>query len=136
MKEYRTKAVAENVEAVIDFINSELEPYNISAKIRKQIDMAVEEIYVNICHYAYEDESGEVLIQADTTPDPDTIMIRFVDEGIAYNPLMREDPDIHKPLREKKPGGLGIYIVKNTMDKIEYFYKDDKNDLTIWKLLE
>ena len=135
MKEKVLKAKTENIEELLGFVADYLEPYSFEAKTRKQIYMAVEEIFVNISEYAYQDEEGEIVFEVDTTDDPLAVMFRFTDEGIPFNPLLKEDPDIHKPLREKRPGGLGIFIVKNTMDKTQYDYSDGKNILTFWKKL-
>ncbi|MCR5403500.1 MAG: ATP-binding protein [Butyrivibrio sp.] len=135
MKEKVLRATTENIEELLEFVAANLEPYSFETKTRKQIYMAVEEIFVNISEYAYQDEEGEIVFQMDTADDPLTVMFRFTDEGIPFNPLQKEDPDIHKPLREKKPGGLGIFIVKNTMDRTQYDYCDGKNILTFWKKL-
>ena len=102
---------------------------------KSAIDVAVEEMFINIASYAYDNETGTAVIQVTMLQDPLSVVISFIDSGIQYDPLAREDPDITLPKHKRKEGGLGIFMVKKTMDDVVYNYKDGKNILTIKKKL-
>ena len=95
-----------------------------------KLDVVIEEIFVNIAKYAY-DDVGDVLIEV--LFDKNKLIITFVDEGNPFNPLERDDPDTSLSSDERQIGGLGIYMVKKMMDKVKYEYKDNKNILIIEK---
>lgn len=133
MKSITVEATLNYLDTVLDFINGELESINCPMKIQMQIDIAVEEIYVNIAHYAYNPNIGEATIYYASEKDPLRVMIQFLDHGIPYNPLEKEDPDTSLSAEERGVGGLGIFMVKKSMDNISYEYKDGKNILTIQK---
>lgn len=93
---------------------------------------ACEEIIVNIIRYSYKDkEKGnlEILFFC----EDNLISITFIDDGIPFNPLEQAEADITKPIEEREAGGLGIFMVKQIMDEINYKYYDGKNILTIIK---
>ncbi len=136
MKELIVEADTKNLEQVIDFINRELEFRQCSDKIKYEIDIAVEEIYVNIANYAYSPEIGDARIRCEIEEQPLQIVIQFLDNGIPYNPLQRTDPDINLCLEERQVGGLGIYLVKQSMTSVNYEYRGGKNILTIRKELD
>jgi anti-sigma regulatory factor (Ser/Thr protein kinase) len=119
------EAELENIEAVLDFINARLD--DCPPKIRHQIGVAVDEIFSNIARYAYNQSVGSVEVRIAVDGD---IMIEFEDSGIAHNPLTQEEPDISLPAEERELGGLGIFIVKNIMDSVEYRRDGNKNILT------
>lgn len=135
MKEITVPATLEELDRVTEFINGELEAYGCSARVRMQIDIAVEEIYVNIAHYAYHPEVGEASVCCAVGGEPLQVIIQFADRGKPYNPLAKEDPDVSLSAEERDFGGLGIYMVKKSMDDITYDYEDGKNILTIKKNL-
>lgn len=128
-------AEVDRMDDVLDFINAELEAHDVSMKIIMQIDIAVEELFVNIAHYAYNPEVGEAIISVDMEENPPCAVIRFIDRGKPYDPLSREDPDVTLGVEERQIGGLGIYMVKKSMDEVSYAYEDGQNILTIRKLL-
>ncbi len=130
------EADTKNLEQVISFINTELERKQCSDKIRYEIDIAVEEIYVNIASYAYSPETGMAWIRCDTEEQPQQIVIQFLDSGRPYNPLERPDPDVDLCLEERQTGGLGIYLVKQSMTSVDYEYRGGKNIFTIRKELD
>ena len=132
MKELFIDAKTENLSAVLAFIAGELESSGCSMKLEAQIAVAVEEIFVNIACYAYSPEVGGTVIRAAVG---DEIVIEFEDKGKPYNPLERGDPDITLPAEERSVGGLGIYMVKKSMDSVGYRYEEGKNILTIRKLI-
>lgn len=130
MKELFVDAVIDNLEVVMDFVNSELETYDCNMKVQTQIDIAIEEIFVNISSYAYNPEVGAVTIRVAVGNE---ITIEFEDKGKPYNPIEKIDPDVTKSIEERDVGGLGIFMVKKIMDSIEYKNVENKNILTIRK---
>lgn len=133
-RELVVSATLEELDNVLAFIDTELEQHNCSMKSQMQIDIAVEEIYVNIAHYAYQpDQDGKATIRCTVGGDPLQVTIQFMDHGIPYNPLEKKDPDVSLSAEERQIGGLGIFMVKKSMDNIRYEYKDGKNILTIDK---
>lgn len=136
MKELTVVAEVEELDRVIQFVNEELDAYGCDMAVTMQIDIAVEEIYVNIANYAYKPEDGNATIRCQVEEDPLRVTIEFLDQGKPYNPLLKEDPDVTLSAEERDIGGLGIYMVKNMMDDIQYEFKDGKNILTIKKTME
>ncbi len=100
------------------------------------VDIVLEEIFINIASYAYEEgaETGNdsVEIMCEISEDG-VVRLIFADNGVQYNPLEKKDPDLDASVDERQIGGLGIYMVKNMVDKITYEYIDGKNVLTIDK---
>lgn len=135
MKELTLPAARENIPDVIDFVNRELESVGCPMKTEAQIDIAIDELYSNIANYGYDGENGRVLVRLETEIRPRAVTISFIDEGRPFNPLEREDPDVSLSARERKIGGLGIFMVKKSMDDVRYEYRDGKNILTIRKTL-
>ena len=127
------KAVDENLQEVLDFIVGPVEEAGGAMKARMQIEVAAEEIFINIAHYAYAPEKGDVRIRVEIPEDRSCVMITFMDHGIPYNPLLKEDPDVTLSADKRQIGGLGIYITKQTMDGVSYEYKDGQNSLTLTK---
>lgn len=136
MKTITVPAALEQLEVVQSFIEEELAMAGCSAEAKIQIQVAVEEIYVNIACYAYHPQVGEATISCSVGGDPTQVVIRFLDQGNPFNPLDKEDTDISASAKEQKIGGLGILIVKKSMDQVEYAYENGKNILTIKKALQ
>ena len=126
-------AAVENIETATRFVEGELQKYN-SLNIG-QIAVAIDELFGNIAKYAYKDGAGKVEVQVEVTGETPVAAVTFIDSGIPYNPLKKADPDITLSAKERSIGGLGIYIVKKTMDEIWYDYRDGKNVVTIRKKL-
>jgi len=135
MKEIVVKSLTDNLDAVLEFVDSELEDRGCSAKTVIQINVAVEEIFVNIASYAYGADTGPATIRVELSENPDSVTITFIDCGIPYDPLAKPDPDTTLSAEEREIGGLGIFMVKKSMDEMNYEYKDGKNILTIKKNL-
>ena len=133
MKKLTVEASLKNLDEVIGFINDELERQNCPPELQTQIDLAVEEIFVNIANYAYQPASGSAVVSIAVGEEA---VIRFEDAGKPYNPLERPDPDLDKPLMERDIGGLGIFLVKKIMDKVDYRRIDNKNVLVMTKKIE
>ena len=126
-------AKTENLDTVIDFVNKHLEGVECPMKIQMQIDVAVEEIFVNIANYAYGTGEGPATVRINVDNQNKIVDITFIDNGVPYDPLAKEDPDITLSAQERQIGGLGIFMVKKSMDDVSYEYKDGKNRLTIKK---
>ena len=135
MEELKLQASDATLQDVLGTIENHLLEQGCDRILITQILMAAEEIYANIAHYAYGGESGDAVVQMEVTPDPKSCRITFRDHGIPYNPLEKEDPDVTLSAEEREIGGLGIYLVKEAMDRVEYEYKDGCNILTIEKSL-
>jgi len=123
----------EHLAAVQDFVGSFLDANGCNMKARMQIDIAVEEIFVNIAHYAYGDQKGHAHIEISYRPAKKEFAISFIDNGKPFNPLEREDPDVTLSAEKRKIGGLGIYMVKKSMDDVKYVRVNGQNQLTIVK---
>lgn len=133
MKEITVKAKVENIERVTAFVDAELERFECPMKIQTQIDIAIDECMGNIVHYAYPGTEGDVTVQLEVSNGPFEVVITFLDQGIPYNPLSNEEPDITLGAEERKIGGLGIFMVKKFMDEVDYEYREGQNRLTIRK---
>ncbi|MBQ7503908.1 MAG: ATP-binding protein [Ruminococcus sp.] len=133
MKELTVEAAIENIEKVTDFINAELEVLGCSFKAETQIDVAIDELFGNIARYAYNPETGKATVRLEVEENPLSVIITFIDNGRPFNPLRQADPDITLSAEEREIGGLGIFLVKKTMDLIEYDYRDGQNILKIKK---
>ena len=133
MKELTVSATVENIATVTDFVNEQLESYDCPMKAQMQIDIAIDELFGNIAHYAYNPEIGEATVRVEVVENPLSVVITFIDNGVPYDPLKNDDPDTTLSADEREIGGLGIYMVKKTMDEIAYEYKDGQNILKIKK---
>ena len=133
LKETVLRACVDNLYKVLDFVEKELDLRNCNAKVKAKILVAVEEIFVNIAQYAYEGGGGEVTVKVSFDADSNVVSIVFIDSGVQYDPIAREDPDINLSADERPIGGLGIYITKKFFDELIYDYKCGKNILTMKK---
>lgn len=136
MRELEIEAKKENLDQVLEIVDEELEQLECTIKEQTQIDIAVEEIFVNIASYAYAPSVGTALIRMEVERDPLAVVLTFEDKGTPYDPLAKEDPSMDHAADETKIGGLGIYMVKRSMDDMKYEYKDGKNILVIKKILQ
>ncbi len=135
MKELTLEAAVENLDKVLAFVNAELERADCAAKTQMQLELAVEEIFVNIASYAYAPGTGTATVRVEVTDDPPEAAVTFLDSGVPYDPLQREDPDVTLPAEDREAGGLGIFITRNVMDEVSYAYTDGQNVLTLRKKL-
>ena len=135
MKELMIDAAIENIATVTAFIDEQLEQRDCPMKTKMQVHVAIDELFGNIAYYAYNPEIGIATVRVEVTDNPLAVVITFIDNGIPYDPLAKADPDITLSSEERDVGGLGIYMVKKTMDDISYEYKDGQNILRIKKLL-
>ena len=132
MKEIELEAKIENLAAATDFVCRQLEELNCPPTIQMQIELAVDEIFTNVSMYAYTPGTGNVKISVDTDT-PGLVRIIFCDSGVPYDPLQKDDPDVTLSAAERQIGGLGIYLVKKSMDRLEYQFKHGHNILTLTK---
>ncbi len=130
--ELTIKAQDKNLQAATDFIHSAITDYCTNL-IQNQIDLAIEEIFVNIAHYAYGKENTENEVKIVCKYEARLLTVTFIDSGIKFNPLEHPDPDITLSAKDRKIGGLGIFLTKKFMDKVAYEYRDGKNHLTFVK---
>ena len=135
MKELTVEARPESIPQIIEFVDGELDGLDCPVKTKTQIDIAIDELCSNIARYAYDGESGEMTVAVEGESAPGTVSISFRDEGKPFNPLESEDPDVTLSARERRVGGLGIFLVRKSMDDVRYEYRDGKNILTIRKTL-
>lgn len=133
MKEMNIEATIDNIPTVTAWVDEQLEALDCPMKAQMQIDIAIDELFSNISRYAYNPETGPATVRVEVVENPMAVVITFIDKGIPYDPLKQEDPNTHLPAEEREIGGLGIFMVKKTMDDITYEYKDGQNILTIKK---
>ncbi len=145
MKKLTVAAKLEKLDDVLRFIDEVLEENGCSIKAQMQLDVAVEELFVNIAHYAYDLVEGHAEIELETGGEeivPEElkagdegkwIRITLIDSGVPFNPLKKPDPDITLSAQERQIGGLGIFMVKKSMNHVVYDYRDGKNILSIYK---
>ncbi len=134
-RELKLDATVENLDQVLAFVDETLEAMECPPKTQMQIDVAVEELFVNVAHYAYTPNVGPISIRVESLQDPKRISITFLDKGVPYNPLAKPDPDVTLSAEERQIGGLGIYMVKKSMDDMTYVYRNGYNILNITKCL-
>ncbi len=133
MKEMSVRASIENVPVVTDFVESILDEHDFDIKAKTQICIAIDEIFSNIAQYAYAPDTGDATVKVDITENPKAVTITFIDSGTPYNPLAKSDPDTTLSAEERRIGGLGIYMVKKSMDEMNYEHKNGLNILSFKK---
>ena len=135
MKEMTIAATTQNIDVVTDFVNEQLEALDCPMKAQMQIDIAIDELFGNIAHYAYNPDVGEATVRVEVVEEPLSVIITFIDEGVPYDPLSAAAPDTTLSAEERSLGGLGIFMVRKSMDEITYRYENGSNILSIRKNL-
>ena len=133
MEELNVRADVDNIQVVTDFVDSRLRALNYPQRILTQINIAIDELFGNIARYAFTSRKGPDTVRAEVKANPSSVILTFIDRGMPFDPLAIQPPDTTLPARERKIGGLGIFMVKKSMDNITYEYKDGMNILTIHK---
>ena len=133
MKEITLEARQENVRALTEMVDAELEQLDCPMKAQMQLELAIDGIFTNIVSYAYAPGTGTATVQMDYNAGTGEVTLEFRDSGVPYDPLKKEDPDVNLPAEERAIGGLGIFLVKKTMDDMRYEYRDGQNCLTLVK---
>jgi anti-sigma regulatory factor (Ser/Thr protein kinase) len=118
------------------FVDGWLESLGCGMKIQMQIDLALDELFTNIASYAYGPEGGKATLQLDFDETTGVASVTFIDSGIPYDPLAKPDPDVTLSAEERGIGGLGIYMAKKAVDKMEYRYENNQNILTVYKKIK
>ena len=125
----KTEALSE----VLDFVEQTLEQCECPMKVQTAICVAIEEVFVNVAHYAYGDKDGDVEFNVGFDKETRNVTFQIIDGGVQFDPLQKADPDITLSAEDRQIGGLGIFITKKTMDKVTYAYQEGKNILTMIK---
>ena len=128
MKLLQTEPDLENLEKVTAFVEEQLTEKQAPFKVISQMNIAIDEIFSNIVHYG---QASRVTVECGLHEK--RIVLRFSDDGIPYDPTRTPDPDISLSAEERDFGGLGIYMVKKTMDSVDYVYRNGRNVLTVKK---
>ena len=128
-------AKTESLSDVLGFVDQILDSYGCPMKIQMAVCVAIEEVFVNVAHYAYGEGQGEMNLGIGFDEENRAITFRMTDQGIPFDPLQKPDPDITLSAEEREIGGLGIFIAKKTMDSISYAYENGENVLTMIKKL-
>ena len=134
-KTLRLPARTDRLPEVLAFLEQRLEQMDCPPKAQMQINVAAEEIFVNIASYAYAPGTGEAEVCVDEDEAPGYVTITMTDCGTPFDPLAKEDPDTELPAQERGIGGLGIFMTKKLMDEVSYEYKDGRNILKMKKRL-
>ncbi|HAM16553.1 MAG TPA: ATP-binding protein [Eggerthellaceae bacterium] len=135
MRSLTVPANDEDPEPIVEFVKQELSQYDCPPKALYHIEVAIEEIIVNIVNYAGLLPEDGVEVRCEVLDDPLRVVIQFLDRGVPFDPLAREDPDTSAEALMESEGGLGILMVKKMMDDVSYAYESGKNTLTILKRL-
>ena len=135
MYELEIAAEIEKLPEVLAFLEQHLEEVDCPPKAQMQIAIAVEEIFVNIAHYAYAPKTGMASVRLELSSEPASAVITFLDRGVPFDPLAKPDPDVTLPAEDREIGGLGIFMTKKTMDDVRYEYRDGQNILKLEKKL-
>ncbi len=133
MKELTVQACLENIAQVTGWLDEALEELGCPLKTQMQIDVAADEMIANVSQYAYPEGKGSVTIRFEFSEETGIASITFIDQGIPFNPLERNDPDTTLDAQARAIGGLGIFLVKKTMDDMTYQYKDGHNIVCVHK---
>lgn len=135
MKKITVDATVDNLQQIIDFATEQLEARDCPMKVVMQMELVIEEIFVNISSYAYHPEIGAATFCVEFEENPPAVLMTFIDGGKPYNPLEKTDPDTTLDIDERDVGGLGIFLVKKNVDEISYKFDDGKNILNMKKFL-
>ena len=136
MRSITIPATDEDPEPIVEFVGEELAKFDCPQKALYQIEVAIEEILVNIVSYAGLSDADGVEVRCEVLDDPLRVIVQFLDGGVPFDPLAKADPDITPEAIMEREGGLGIFMVKKMMDDVSYVYEDGKNTLTLVKNLQ
>lgn len=134
MQEITVRAELNQLDPVISFVETQLEEQHCSTQIRLQIEVCIEEMFVNVANYAYGESEGTATLRMEVQENG-MFVLELIDSGMPFNPLIHEDPDIHLDADEREIGGLGILMVRKTMDVVEYRYENKENHLVMKKAI-
>lgn len=130
---YKIKAEVENLEKVILPLMDAIKKTDIEPRIAYKIRLAVDELLTNVVNYAYDGKVGDVEVKFHVDEDPRAVVIQIIDSGKEFNPLNVKEPDLFAEVKDRKIGGLGIYIAKKVMDELTYQRVNEQNIVTLKK---
>ena len=133
MTEWTMDAIVDNIPGLTARIDEQLEALDCPMKAQMQIDVAIDEMFSNVANYAYKNGVGSVTVRFEFDAESREVRVSFIDGGVPYNPLEKDDPDVTLPTEARGIGGLGIFLVKKTMDALRYKYANGQNIVTIVK---
>ena len=125
------EAKRDNLPVIAAFIEEQLDGQGISEKEIFEVGLAVDEACSNIILHGYGEEGGRIEIELAVSPD--RVTVSLMDSGEPFNPLTVEPPDLCDDVDQRKVGGLGVFIIKKTMDEVGYEYRNGRNVLSITK---
>ena len=135
-KEITVDAELDRLEDITEFINTEMKNREIPQKVRYQMDVVLDELFSNIAKHAYEGKTGKATVRILIEKDPAVISLTLIDKGVPFDPVEYVNPELSKPAAERKIGGLGLYMVHNTVDSMSYEYVNGRNVLTVRKAVK
>jgi serine/threonine-protein kinase RsbW len=124
-------AKLESLPLMMQWVQKQLEKTSLTSQAKLKVELALEEAIVNIIHYAYPDKAGEVELACETNTEGIQFILR--DRGVPFNPLHQQSPDLKSSIEERKVGGLGIYLMRQNMDKVSYERQGTYNVLVLLK---
>ena len=133
MQELKLPAVIESIPKLTAWMDEALEKLDCPMKAQMQLDVAMDEIFSNIARYAYLDQNGAAAVRMDFDEKTRLFSLEFRDQGISFNPLEQAEPDTALGVEARGIGGLGIFLVRKTMDEVSYQYTDGSNILCLKK---
>ena len=136
MKELQVSPVIDNIQTITEFVTADLKDRGCSWKILRSVFVVIDEIFGNIVKYGGNSDSSPVTVRMEFEENPSALVLTFIDQSPPFDPLDRTDPNTRLPAKMRKVGGLGIFMVKKSVDSLDHEYKDGKNILTIKKYLK
>jgi len=130
LTQIKLPAKLENLEKLSNPILNFARSHGFDEKQMMQINLALEEILVNVFNYSYQDTEGDIDIKCGIDRE-NRFIIEITDSGIPFDITQSTQPDLNSDIPNRKIGGLGIYFVKNIMDDVQYRYEDGKNIVTL-----
>lgn len=129
MTEKTFEAGMENISAVVGFVAETAGELGVHPKRLMHLELAVEEAVANICSYAYAVPPGEVTVRI--IRESELVRIELIDNGIPFDPLAVEEPDIKSELKNREVGGLGVFLMRRMLDEVHYSRKGVQNILSL-----
>ena len=123
-------ALLENLEKIRTLVSECARAHRFRAARVSEIELSLEEAFTNICNYAYVGEPGE--IEVNCFVEDSSMIIEIIDSGVFFDVTQADDPDVTADLSERKPGGLGIFLIRRLMDKVVYQREGDRNILRLF----
>lgn len=136
MKKLQVAQVIENLHKITEFVSADLKDRGCSPTVIRKISVVIDEVFGNIVFHGDRRGDGTVTVLEEFEENPPAIALTFIDQNAPFDPLGKADPNTRLPAGKRRIGGLGIFMVKRTVDQIDYEYKDGSNILKIKKYLK